>query len=152
MDMPGGSFHMVAAIALFLALLQNSSLGVAFAIFLLSSLVPDLDSKNSKIRKYASVAAAVVPALFVAVTLDADTAVRIASSVITFGSFYVMLSNAPTSHRGRKSLHNLGAGAAVSAVLGYLSWFFAGQEFITAAVLSFSGYSAHLAIDWIFNK
>ncbi len=153
--MPSGFFHIIIAIALLLFFLSYSpgnAGGMAFAAFLLSSLLPDLDSRNSKIRKYASLAAALVPALFVSATLDSDTAVRIISSVITFASFYVVFSNAPTSHRGKKSLHRVGAAAAVSALIGLLFWFFMGQEFLPVAIASFAGYGSHLAIDLLFKK
>lgn len=153
--MPSGFLHIIIATALLLIFLSYSpdnAGGMAFAAFLLSSLLPDLDSRNSKIRKYASSAAALLPALFVAATLDADTAVRLVSSVITFSSFYVAFSNASTSHRGKKSLHRIGAAAAVSAAIGVLFWFFTGQEFLPIAIASLAGYGSHLAIDMLFGK
>ncbi len=153
--MPSGFLHIIIATALlmvFLSYFPGNAGGMAFAAFLLSSLAPDLDSRNSKIRKYASVAAALVPALFVVATLDADTAVRLASSVITFASFYVAFSNAPTSHRGKKSLHRVGAAVAVSALIGFLFWFFMGQEFLPITIASFAGYGSHLAIDLLLKK
>lgn len=153
--MPSGFFHIIIAIALFLVFLSYSpgnAGSMAFAAFLLSSLAPDLDSRNSKIRRYASLTAALAPALFVSVTLDADTVVRLASSVITFASFYVLFSNAPTSHRGKKSLHRVGAAVAVSALIGFLFWFFMGQEFLQITIASFAGYGSHLAIDLLFKK
>ncbi len=119
--------------------------------FFIASVIPDFDSKNSKVRKTASMLIPAAAAFFV--VLGADTETRILSGLIAFSAAHIILKSLPFSHRGRRSLHRAPIMIVLSVSVGSAVWLVFGSpepwKIVTASLL---GYVSHIAADKLFNR
>ena len=170
--MPSFYQHAIlATAAIFLVLLfgatQYASLMLAFFI---ANVFPDIDSKNSTVRKNASI---IIPALlsfFVVLNLNSDASfalqnccsfpdgklalsTRIFAGLIALFASHVTITSLPLSHRGKKSLHSKLFMLLFSALLGTVVWtVFKTPDLWTLIAASMLGYATHMAADKLFNR
>ncbi len=119
--------------------------------FFAASVIPDIDSKNSKVRKTASV---LIPAAVAfLVVLGADTETRIISGLIAFSAAHIILQSLPISHRGRKSLHRIPVMVMLSVFIGSAVWLvFGSPELWKTVTASLLGCMSHIAADKLLNR
>ena len=153
--MPSFYRHILLAISALILLLtpnepQYASMLLAFFV---SSVFPDIDSRNSSVRKTATLVAPSAVSFFVVLTVDSGMYTRILAGIITFFAAYILINELPLSHRGRRSMHRKSVMLVFSAFIGFAVWKMFGtpdlQWLVAASLL---GYSVHMISDEIFNK
>ncbi len=153
--MPSFYQHIILAIFVLLLILtpdkpQYASILTAFFI---SAVFPDIDSKNSAVRKTATLVAPSAISFFVVITINSDLYTRIFAGIIVFFSAHILINTLPLSHRGRRSMHRKSVMLVFSAFFGFAVWtVFKTPDLQWLIAASLLGYSVHMASDKIFNK
>ena len=145
---------MLALFAVFLILLvsapQNASLLLAFFI---SSVFPDLDSKNSTVRKTASIIMPAILSFFVVFNSNSDLQTGVFAGLVALFASHLLINNLPLSHRGKNSLHRKSPMLLFSLFIGVLVWLmFRNSDLWQIISASLLGYAVHMATDRLFNR
>lgn len=152
--MPDWKSHLIIGLLLttsWLALFNflehyQSATDLVIILFLVSvtSLFPDVDMRESKIRQSVSVAIAFVVALVYLMVSPGTWYYSIAYFVL----LYFILRHLPTKHRG--IVHTFGFSLVFSLALTLVVFTFKGfsiSEFVKWYSIVLSGYLVHLAVD-----
>ncbi len=126
---------------------------VLFTTFFVSSLAPDLDSKNSTTRKSVALIIPALAAFFTVLGIASNVETRILAGISVFFAARAAINSLPLSHRGTKSLHSKKMAILVPLLITAAAWFaFRTPEIWKIATASFAGYASHIAADKALNK
>ncbi len=126
---------------------------VLLLAFFIASVVPDMDSKNSLVRKTASMLIPSVVAFLVAVNVNTNAEARVASGLVTLFAAHVIIQALPASHRGRKSLHRIPVMILLPVFIGSSVWFvFGSPELWKVVAASFLGCVSHMTADKLLKR
>ncbi|MBI4177184.1 MAG: metal-dependent hydrolase [Candidatus Aenigmarchaeota archaeon] len=152
--MPSFYQHIVLAVAAVIVILavaqpQYASLLLAF---LAAAVFPDVDSKNSTVRRSVSMFVPAVLSFFAVFNTDASVEARVSAGVVTLFAAHIAMGSLPLSHRGRHSLHRMLPMLLVSAAIGAAVWMVFKIPGIWMLVLAaLLGYATHMAADRLLN-
>ncbi|MBI4167491.1 MAG: metal-dependent hydrolase [Candidatus Aenigmarchaeota archaeon] len=140
--------------ALFLVLLtweqQYASMMLAF---FMASVFPDIDSKNSTVRKNASITIPAILSLFVVFNPDLDLQTRIFAGMVALFASHIAIESLPLSHRGKRSLHTTPLMLIFSVLIGIAVWMtFRTPNLWQLIVAALLGYATHMTADKLFNR
>ncbi len=119
----------------------------------MASVFPDIDSKNSAVRKNASIIVPAVLSLSVVFNPGLDLQTRIFAGMVTFFASHITIASLPLSHRGKRSLHTAPLMLVFSVLIGIAVWMtFRTPELWQLVVVALLGYTAHMTADRFFNR
>ncbi|MFH0889522.1 MAG: hypothetical protein V1836_00050 [Candidatus Aenigmatarchaeota archaeon] len=153
--MPSFYQHLTIAVIAVALLLLNvmPDYSVLFLSFLISSLIPDLDSKNSTIRKNAAMIIPAAMSFFVVLNTPTNMETRVLGGVAVFFAAHIAINSLPLAHRGARSLHRAKPAIMLPIMLGMIVWLlFRTPEPWKIITASFLGYASHIAADKVMNK
>ncbi|MBI1972015.1 MAG: hypothetical protein HYS53_01815 [Candidatus Aenigmarchaeota archaeon] len=121
--------------------------------FFIASVFPDMDSRNSTVRKAASTVIPAVLSFFVVFSLGPDFLTKAFAGLVTLFASYFLINALPLSHRGKKSLHRRPVMLVFSLFLGSGIWIASkAQDLWPLVAASLLGYAVHMITDKLFNK
>ncbi len=118
-----------------------------FVLLVFSSMLPDVDSKKSVIRKIVFALLFYTATIFVWFSINTDAYTKMTLTAIFAVLSYVCYVKIPLRHRGKKSLHLWRYFVVISAA-SFILFFFSGMNPYYAFFISI-GYGSHLVADKI---
>ena len=143
-----------AATAIFtILLLAEPRYAAFFLAFFIASVFPDLDSKNSTVRKSASLILPAALSFFTVFNFNSDLTTRILAGLIVLFASHMAIVALPLSHRGKRSLHRKLFLLLFSAVIGIAVWWVFGKTSLLPIIISaMLGYATHIVADKMFSR
>lgn len=141
----------VAAIVAFLTVVRTEYASLLLAFFV-AAVFPDLDSKNSTVRRSASIIVPAILSFFAVFETNANMETRASAGIIVLLASYMLIESLPLSHRGRRSLHRTLPMLLVSAAVGFVVWaMFKAPDIWLLFMAALLGYATHMASDKLLN-
>lgn len=153
--MPSFYQHVILAVfAGFLVLLVGApKYAPLLLVFFMAAVFPDLDSKNSTVRKTLSMVIPAALSFFVVLKYGQDLPTRISAGLVAFFASRMAMAALPLSHRGKRSLHRPFLMLPVSVLLGLAVWIaFKTPDLWQLMAAALLGYATHIIADRMFGR
>ena len=153
--MPNWKVHIALTLFLYLIFINIFSFEIklsiaAILLLIFSSLLPDLDHPKSKIRNFVTGLSFLLTFVSLFLVLNYELESRLVVSFLGSSLIYVLFSNLPFKHRGRKSLHQWHLSLFVPFCFAVV-FYIIGINYLLAFFILF-GYFVHLLLDRIGLK
>ncbi len=153
--MPNWKIHITLTLFLYLIFINLFSLGIkasiaAILLLIFSSLLPDLDHPKSKIRNFVTGLSFLLTFVSLFLVLNYELEAKLVVSLLGSSVVYILFSNLPFKHRGKKSLHQWHLAFFVPLCFAAV-FYIIGINYLLAFFVLF-GYFVHLLLDRIGLK